>query len=324
MIDFRYHLVSLASVLIALAIGIVLGAGPLKEGIGDTLNSQVVQLRQEKTDLRTQLDEAQGSLGIRDSFESATLHDVVAARLPGAITLVVSFPDAPSALVRSTEDTLAASGANQTGRIAVTAKWSESAAADVAERDTLARELAAGLTLPDGTQSGGQALDRVLVAILVNHTAPAEPSGTPSTAPTPEQRASIWDSLSGAGLVNGSLPTTTATSVVVVGGPVISSPTPADEGGASRLAALAAAFDQACDGGVLAADLTATTGTPTTSTVAAARSQSSIRRDLSTVDNAGTPMGQASFVIALVEQLGGESGQYGLLADAASAFPRGT
>ncbi len=324
MIDFRYHLVSLASVLIALAIGIVLGAGPLKEGIGDTLNSQVVQLRQEKSDLRTQLDEAQRSLGVRDSFESATLHDVVAARLPGAITLVVTFPDAPSALVRSTEDTLAASGASQTGRVAVTSKWAESAASVVAERDTLARELSTGLTLPDGTQTGGQALDRVLVAILVNHTAPAEPTGTPTTAPTPEQRTAIWERLDRAGLVSGTLPTTLATSAVVVGGPIVSSPTPNDEAGASRLAALAAALDAGCDGGVLAGDLMAPTGAAATSAVAAARSQSSIRRTLSTVDNAGTPIGQASFVIALVEQLGGGSGQYGLLPDAASAFPRGT
>ena len=31
MIDFRYHLVSLISVFLALAVGIALGAGPLKE-----------------------------------------------------------------------------------------------------------------------------------------------------------------------------------------------------------------------------------------------------------------------------------------------------
>ena len=35
MIDFRYHLVSLVSVFLALAVGIVLGAGPLKDTIGD-------------------------------------------------------------------------------------------------------------------------------------------------------------------------------------------------------------------------------------------------------------------------------------------------
>ena len=53
MIDFRYHLVSLISVFIALAVGIALGAGPLKETIGDTLTGQVSQLREEKDALRS-------------------------------------------------------------------------------------------------------------------------------------------------------------------------------------------------------------------------------------------------------------------------------
>ena len=48
MIDFRYHLVSLISVFLALAVGIALGAGPLKETIGDTLTGQVEVLRGER------------------------------------------------------------------------------------------------------------------------------------------------------------------------------------------------------------------------------------------------------------------------------------
>ena len=57
MIDFRYHLVSLISVFLALAVGIVLGAGPLRENLGDQLAGQVEQLRTEKDQLRTQSDE---------------------------------------------------------------------------------------------------------------------------------------------------------------------------------------------------------------------------------------------------------------------------
>src|SRR4029077_6853646 len=57
MIDFRYHVVSLISVFLALAVGIALGAGPLKETIGDTLTGQVQQLRDEKDALRTELDD---------------------------------------------------------------------------------------------------------------------------------------------------------------------------------------------------------------------------------------------------------------------------
>ena len=48
MIDFRYHLVSLVSVFLALAVGIVLGAGPLNEPIARGLSQSVQQLRQDR------------------------------------------------------------------------------------------------------------------------------------------------------------------------------------------------------------------------------------------------------------------------------------
>ncbi|MBF0972903.1 MAG: copper transporter, partial [Actinomyces graevenitzii] len=40
-IDFRYHLVSLIAVFMALAVGVVLGAGPLQGTLGSALSDQV-------------------------------------------------------------------------------------------------------------------------------------------------------------------------------------------------------------------------------------------------------------------------------------------
>ena len=52
MIDFRYHLVSLVAVFLALSVGIVLGAGPLKgkidSGVSSTLTNEVAALRADK------------------------------------------------------------------------------------------------------------------------------------------------------------------------------------------------------------------------------------------------------------------------------------
>ena len=58
MIDFRYHLVSIVSIFMALAVGIVLGAGPLKGQIGDTLSAEVTALRDDRAALRTELEAA--------------------------------------------------------------------------------------------------------------------------------------------------------------------------------------------------------------------------------------------------------------------------
>lgn len=84
MIDFRYHLVSLISVFLALAVGIILGAGPLKESISNQLTGQVEQLRQEKDDLRSEAD----ALALRndrlneyiDAVSRRTVHDVLSER----------------------------------------------------------------------------------------------------------------------------------------------------------------------------------------------------------------------------------------------------
>ena len=68
MIDFRYHLVSIVSIFLALAVGIVLGAGPLKEDIGNTLTQQTSVLRAEKSELRTELDAEKRGTAARDTF----------------------------------------------------------------------------------------------------------------------------------------------------------------------------------------------------------------------------------------------------------------
>ena len=51
MVDFRYHLVSLIAVFLALACGIVLGAGPLREAIGDTVSGRNAELTAQNAQL---------------------------------------------------------------------------------------------------------------------------------------------------------------------------------------------------------------------------------------------------------------------------------
>lgn len=78
MIDFRYHLVSLVAVFLALAIGIVLGAGPLRDGVGQTLTAQVEQLRVERDEMRGSNDAL--------SAENANLEGFVESSGAGLVT----------------------------------------------------------------------------------------------------------------------------------------------------------------------------------------------------------------------------------------------
>nr|WP_257907028.1 copper transporter [Janibacter limosus] len=120
MIDFRYHLVSLAAVLIALSIGIVLGAGPLNDNIGSTLSGEVTKLRREKDALRARGNDQRRQIEGRDAYDEATLDTVVQGRLTDRQVTVVSLPQAADEDVAAIRDTLEQAGASVGDTVEVT------------------------------------------------------------------------------------------------------------------------------------------------------------------------------------------------------------
>lgn len=319
MIDFRYHLVSLASVLIALAVGIVLGAGPLKEGISESLNQQVTSLRTEKSALRAELDAAEGQVRTQESFADAQLSRMVAGRLTERAVTVIELPGAQESLVSATEDTLGAAGASLLGPIQISQSWSDPSQEASEARSRLASEVAASVGVSGDTPSLGD----VLGALLVRHTPADGQVGSAEPGAAPRQAA--WNRLTEAGLVSGTLPATRGSLVVLVGPNVevttetatSSSPTPyADQ------ASLAAALDSAGDGLVIVAQVDPAASADE-SLIGAARGESRVRQRVSSVDNADSAIGQVSTVGALVEQAAGRSGQYGMAAGARSPFAAG-
>ena len=94
MIDFRYRLVSIVSIFMALAVGIVLGAGPLKGSIGDTLTQEVTQLREDRAALRTELYAARKGSTARDDFARDAATRLVGGTLTGTTVAIVILPRA--------------------------------------------------------------------------------------------------------------------------------------------------------------------------------------------------------------------------------------
>ncbi|MCF2572834.1 copper transporter [Brevibacterium sp. UCMA 11754] len=94
MIDFRYHLVSLVSVFLALAVGIVLGAGPLKEPIGESLQSQVDSLRADRDDLRAKIDAANGNIDKQNDFVTSAAPELIGDTLKGEDVSIIGAPNA--------------------------------------------------------------------------------------------------------------------------------------------------------------------------------------------------------------------------------------
>ena len=308
MIDFRYHLVSIVSIFLALAVGIVLGAGPLKEDLGNTLTSEVKNLREDKATLRTQLDLAEQGIAARDEFTTASNRSLLAGRLTDTTVAVVVLPGADAGLVKSTTETLTAAGAKIGSTIQVQDAWVDPDKA--AFRASLGQQLASQVGVPLDAQ--GDVIDTVLARSVLTK-AGAAPTGA----------AAALEVMRTGDLIKYSADTVTPASVaVVVAGPVTGSDSQARTARATALAQLSGAIDAAGAGAVLVGSSAAPVTTDVTSVVTTVRDDKDLSDVLSSVDDGELPMGQASVVFGILEQEAGKAGQYGLDSDATASFPQ--
>lgn len=125
MIDFRYHLVSLISVLLALAVGIVLGAGPLRDTISEQLTGQVEQLRQEKDDLRVQLDTAQREVSDLEGFTAATAERLLDGTLPEYRVALVRMPGVENLVVEELTADIEVAGGELVADVTLGELWAD-------------------------------------------------------------------------------------------------------------------------------------------------------------------------------------------------------
>lgn len=323
MIDFRYHLVSLAAVLIALSIGIVLGAGPLNDNIGSTLSGEVTKLRQEKEALRAESNDQRRQIEGRDAYDEATLSQVVGGRLTDQRVTVVTLPEAASDDVKTTRATLEDAGATVGDTVEVSDDWAHTGDTATAARSEAGEAALSDLGVKPAVPDSAQRVDQALAIILTGKASPEA-----STSIGRDARDAAWSTLRDAGLVDGPDEAPAgADLVVVLGGPVAaesSADTDKVDRAAERTAgtwvALTHLIEVRADGTVLAA-AEAEDGTSDASPVTMARTQGSLADGVSTVDVPSTPMGRAAIVLALVQQTQGGSGHYGLGQSADSPVP---
>ncbi|MGL5866003.1 MAG: copper transporter [Dermatophilaceae bacterium] len=304
MIDFRYHLVSIVSVFFALAVGIVLGAGPLQGQIGDTLGAQIAGLREDKDELNRQVDQARAGTEGRDAYLTATNPQVLGDALRGRTVALVVLPGVESQFVENTTETLGSAGARLVSTTTMSDEWVSADPDTTSARDAavggVARSAKVDLTDP-GPLS---AQDLLLGALLTRPDAPG-------TALEASVARTGLETLADAGLLSLESDTSEPAELVVV----LSGALPPAEGeGATRAAGrwvdLAIALDARSAGTVVAGDVA--TEDSGVSVLATLRDTAAATDEVSTVDDVGDPMGQASVVHGLTEQAAGRVGQYGL------------
>jgi len=313
LIDFRYYLVSIVSIFLALAVGIVLGAGPLKGDIGTRLTEQMTALRAEKAQLRTDLNSAERNASARDTFSSAVAPAVMKDRLTGKTVALVVAPGVDADLVKNATASLIAAGAKVGSTITLTDAWADPTKTTL--RNTVASPFAALVKAPVGTSSPDQLAGTVLARAIL--------AGTDhSTERLPVSSSAALDGLKAGDLIKVTpdqiVP---SSSVVFLGGPVKGSTTADTEARLAAYVQLVRVLDAGGSGVVVVAKSNVADRTKSADLVAAVRKDSDAAKVISTVDEADLPMGLGTLVLALAQQYTGISGQYGLAPDAKAVVP---
>lgn len=314
MIDFRYHLVSIVAIFIALAVGIVLGAGPLQQQLGQTLTSQVSQLRADKADLRSQLDTQQHKIDAADEFATSVTSDLVASRLGGRSVVLLLMPGADSAVADEATKTLQTAGAKINGRVKLSSSWADPATGKVTFRDQLSSNL--GPLVDSGADPAAPVNER-MAAILAKALVVSSVTGADKAS---AQSGQALSGLREAGLlsVQGSDPAPATMVVAVAADPDTKAADEARKAVLGTLTTTLRVLDEASSGVVAVGS---TESTEPIGLVGALRADRSVASKVSSVDDIALAMGRIAMVFALRQQMVGQSGQYGTGVGATAVLP---
>lgn len=135
MISFRYHLVSIVSVFLALALGVLVGTTVVNQGVIDDLNNRVNSAVKRAEEARTQVGELQQQLKDWGTFASAAEPLLVEGRLAGTEVVIVTQEGVNAANLERVRRTLQDAGGKVAAELVLT---NQMALTDPAARSTLA------------------------------------------------------------------------------------------------------------------------------------------------------------------------------------------
>ncbi len=304
MINFRYHLVSLTAVFLALAAGITIGAGVVDRATVTRIEGQLRNVDSRREETNAENDRLKTDIGRWTRFSDQASDAVVEGRLTGATIFLVGTTGVDRQLVEDARDTFTIAGANVDGILWFTSKWALTNDDDIRR---LAGVLdAAPTTRPEDLRTA--AMIGVTTAWNVGDSGPLVTSlldagffefDGPSTSPVP--------------LIE--LPRAGSLFVVVSGDEADVPPAQLAEPLVDRLSAMALP--------VLAAQPRRPEATPAeegkklpSEFVFALRANSSVSGRISTVDNLDDPRGRISTVLGLQALRSGRPGHFGFGPDA--------
>jgi Copper transport outer membrane protein, MctB len=324
-IDFRYHLVSIVAVFLALAIGIVLGSTELQGPTYNLLNQTTAKLQNELDQASSQRDAAQQQANLGESYAQAVQPVVLHNLLAGQRLLIVTEPGAPASVVTAISNAATQdAGATVTGQIALQSKFFDNSdtTLDSLNQINQAMSQADGIVLNTGTTYQQQAA-QVIAGEILTGVGTQQAGVTPTTgSPAGSQQGTNAQTMLGAYANAGFLtisgqPSAPATLAVIVTpqtAPSDGSADPLDQLLVPVAEELAAKSSATVVAGVSA-------GSGPDSPIAVLRASAAAGK-VSTVDDADFAAGQSVVIQALATQLnGGNPGSYGIANGASAVAP---
>lgn len=308
MINFRYHVVSLTAVFLALAIGLVVGTAALNGPISEALSDKVNALSKEKSELRDRLTSTEDELNRREDFAVEAAPRLLGTSLANRRILLLVLPGAKD-YVDGVSEMLKTGGATVTGRVDVQDKMTNPASSldllDLA--DQALPPSVPGADLPANSK-GVETSSALLATVLMDR---------PGVPVPPADVKSVLQAYTSAGFVSvegGKVSGPAEAVVVVAAGPYKDR----DAAGKNQsVVTVVEQFDKA--GPIVVAGTDAGEG----NVISAVRGDPALNKTISTVDNVPTSQGRVVTAMATAEQVvQKKTGHYGNGSGAASLMPK--
>lgn len=308
MITLRYHIVSIAAVFLALAVGVVLGTSSVSEGLLTAVSGEKQELRAQVDELGAERAQLKAQADAADRFDTTIAPMAVRGQLSGRSVVVISSADTEDGHRAAMTKLLRDSGADITGEVRLGEGLTDPDRTDQL-RGVVTQLLPAGVQLPTAADPGTLAGGLIGPLTLVN-----PQTGQPQAAD--DARAAALSGLAGGGYATASEGLRPAQLAVVLTGGRLEGDNAADR--ATALARLATQIDRSGQGAVLAGTTGSADGR---GAVGVARVDPAMSSSLSTVDNAETGAGRVAVVMAAREQADRQAGHYGVASSAQGPVP---
>ena len=306
MINFRYHVVSLTAVFLALAIGLVVGTAALNGPVADSLRDQVSALSRDNSNFRAQANQYREELNRAQDFATEVAPALLNGKLTGRKLLLVGLPGSQD-YVDLVKSMLTVAGATVTAKVTVQDKFFDPAnnteLLDLAMQGSQPTIPAEGLPV---NSDGVETSSALLALALQQRTSEvaADDLTAVLTAYTKQGYIAVDK-----GAVGGAEAT-----VIVSGLP------PVDKDAAKKTQSAVTLATQFAKAKPL---VVAGNGVGDGNLVSEIRRDPTLVRSISTVDNGSTAQGQVATALAVAERVvQGRVGQYGLSAGAVSLVPK--